>query len=102
MKKLEKELSGEVMVVDLPQHLRQSITQDVIQRLKSLGADANITEQSGECEFVYVTIFINIGPFCFSIVQLCCSSVNWWSIEMVKIQLLNVFYSMEITVRSKA
>ncbi|PON98792.1 dimethylallyl, adenosine tRNA methylthiotransferase [Trema orientale] len=45
VKKFEKELSSEVMGSELPQHLKQSLTEDVIQRLKTLGANANISEQ---------------------------------------------------------
>lgn len=45
VKKLEKELSSEVMVVELPKHLKQSISNDIIHRLKTLGANPNITEQ---------------------------------------------------------
>ncbi|GMN35211.1 hypothetical protein TIFTF001_005152 [Ficus carica] len=48
VKKLEKELSGEDMVVELPQHLKQSITNDIIHRLQTLGDNPNITEQRGE------------------------------------------------------
>ncbi|KAM6564052.1 hypothetical protein CsatB_024050 [Cannabis sativa] len=45
VKKLEKELSSEVMISELPQHLKQSIADEVVQRLKTLGARANISEQ---------------------------------------------------------
>lgn len=45
VKKLEKELSGEDMVVELPQQLKQSITNDIIHRLQTLGDNPNITEQ---------------------------------------------------------
>ncbi|KAL5558888.1 hypothetical protein UlMin_035099 [Ulmus minor] len=45
VKKLEKELWGEIMLVELPQHLKQSITDEVISRLKTLSANANSSEQ---------------------------------------------------------
>lgn len=49
MKKLNKELSGEGMVVELPQHLKQKITDEILQRLKTLNANASVSEQRGTC-----------------------------------------------------
>ncbi|KAF3446677.1 hypothetical protein FNV43_RR11857 [Rhamnella rubrinervis] len=45
VKKLNRELSGEGMIVELPQHFKQKITDEILQRLKTLSPTANISEQ---------------------------------------------------------
>lgn len=54
MKALEEELSGEERASQLPQHLRQKITDEILQRLRSLNssgtnATQKITMEQGEC-----------------------------------------------------
>ncbi|XP_015885501.1 uncharacterized protein LOC107420931 [Ziziphus jujuba] len=45
VKKLENEFSRDVTVIELQQHVKQKIMDEIIQRLKTLSANANISEQ---------------------------------------------------------
>ncbi|KAF4366884.1 hypothetical protein F8388_013949 [Cannabis sativa] len=63
VKKVKNELSSEVMIIELPQHLQQSIADEVIQRLKTLGARANISEQGAAKQFVsclFVPVLVSV------------------------------------------
>ncbi|KAM6569406.1 hypothetical protein CsatB_017391 [Cannabis sativa] len=63
VKKVKNELSSEVMITELPQHLQQSIVDEVIQRLKTLGARANISEQRTAKQFVsclFVPVLVSV------------------------------------------
>ncbi|KAF4361514.1 hypothetical protein G4B88_016724 [Cannabis sativa] len=51
------------MITELPQHLQQSIADEVIQRLKTLGARANISEQGAAKQFVsclFVPVLVSV------------------------------------------
>ncbi|KAH0983027.1 hypothetical protein GBA52_010204 [Prunus armeniaca] len=48
VKALKKELCREV-VVELPQPLKLKITNEIVERLKTLRPKANVTEQRGQC-----------------------------------------------------
>uniref|UniRef100_A0A803PA61 Arginyl-tRNA synthetase catalytic core domain-containing protein n=1 Tax=Cannabis sativa TaxID=3483 RepID=A0A803PA61_CANSA len=65
VKKVKNELSSEVMITELPQHLQQSIADEVIQRLKTLGARANISEQGGH-------VFLRLNAHIFLCSQTVC------------------------------
>ena len=41
------------MASEVPQHLKQSIADDVIQRLKRLGANVNISDQRGKLNYLF-------------------------------------------------
>lgn len=52
VKALEGELSGEERASELPQHLKQKITDEILQRLRSLNpSDKNTTTERGTCLF---------------------------------------------------
>ncbi|KAM6546486.1 hypothetical protein CsatB_027222 [Cannabis sativa] len=76
VKKIKNELSSEVMITELPQHLQQSMADEVIQRLKTLGARANISEQGGKCFYYFLEdeiIACDASPM--SVVFLACHRV---------------------------
>ncbi|KAA8528550.1 hypothetical protein F0562_035905 [Nyssa sinensis] len=50
VKKIKKELSSEERVFELPQHLKQKITDEILERLRRLNANANISEQQEAVE----------------------------------------------------
>lgn len=48
VKELKKELSRGEAVVELPRSLKEKITDEILERLKSLNGSANATEQRGQ------------------------------------------------------
>lgn len=65
MKEFEGEFSGETVVVELPRHLKQKISDEVSQRLGSLNESSKnifhpqvMAKERGECMLVVVLIRI--------------------------------------------
>lgn len=58
MKQLNEELKTDEKAVELPMEVRRKITDEILQRLRSLNANANITEQRGW--FIYIHRFYAI------------------------------------------
>lgn len=58
---LKKRLVREERVVELPQHLRQKLTDEILNRLRSLDSAANSTKQRGE--YKDVSSFIDVYPY---------------------------------------
>lgn len=48
VKNLKKRLIRDERVVELPQHLRQKLADEILDRLRSLDSAANSTQQRGE------------------------------------------------------
>lgn len=48
VKELKKELTRGEVVVELPRSLKEKITDEILERLKSLNGSANATEQRGQ------------------------------------------------------
>jgi len=53
VKALEGELSSETVAVELPQHLKQNIIEEILQTLRGLNSSgADIAKERGECALV--------------------------------------------------
>lgn len=57
MKEVEKELSREASEVELPQPIKQKITDEILQTLKSLDHNSNVSVQRGRCTLISLQFY---------------------------------------------
>ncbi|KAB1220368.1 hypothetical protein CJ030_MR3G009828 [Morella rubra] len=98
VKKLKVELSrGDVMVA-LPRPLKQKITDEILERLKSLNGSANVTEQRVSSTESFVLVASATFPVIISVLD---ATTSWRSQKLAKTIFFNVCLGFAMLLRKR-